>query len=78
VVLYSPSIKLRVTCVYVLLVVLVVTICPSFQFGSFEDYATNKWTLKHTVSTLKVFGKTNINFGYMDYDSAYTAIIVHP
>jgi hypothetical protein len=27
---------------------------------------------------LKVFGKTNINFGYMDYDSAYTAIIVHP
>ena len=25
-----------------------------------EDYATNKWTLKHTVSTLKVFRKTNI------------------
>ena len=43
-----------------------------------EDYATNKWTLKHTVSTLKVFGKTNIKFGYMDYDSAYTAITCHP
>ena len=43
-----------------------------------EDYATNKWTLKHTVSTLKVFGKTNIQFGYVDYDSAYTAITVHP
>ena len=42
-----------------------------------EDYATNKYTLKHTVSTLKVFGKTNIQFGYVDYDSAYTAIIVH-
>ena len=42
-----------------------------------EDYATNKWTLKHTVSTLKVFGMTNIQFGYMDYDSDYTAIIVH-
>ena len=43
-----------------------------------EDYATNKYTLKHTVSTLKVFGKTNIQFGYVDYDSAYTAITVHP
>ena len=27
---------------------------------------------------LKVFRKTNIKFGYMDYDSDYTAIIVHP
>ena len=35
-VLYPPSIKLRVTCVYVLLVVLVVTICPSFQSGSLK------------------------------------------
>ena len=26
---------------------------------------------------LKVFGKTNIQFGYVDYDSAYTTIIVH-
>ena len=33
--------------------------------------------MKHTVSTLNVFGKTNIQFGYMDYDSDYTAIIVH-
>jgi hypothetical protein len=43
-----------------------------------EDYATNKWTLKHTVSTLKVFGKTNSKFGFVDYNSAYTAITVHP
>ena len=35
-------------------------------------------TLKHTISTLKVFGKTNIKFGYMDHDSTYTAITVHP
>jgi len=33
--------------------------------------------LKHTVSTLKLFGKTNIRFGYVDYDLAYTAITVH-
>ena len=26
---------------------------------------------------LKVFGKTNIQFGYVDYESDYTAIIVH-
>ena len=42
-----------------------------------EDYATNKWTLKHTISTLNVFGKTNIKFAYVDYDSYYTTIIVH-
>ena len=34
-------------------------------------------TLKHTISTLKVFGKTNIQFGYMDYDLDYTMITVH-
>ena len=34
--------------------------------------------MKHTISTLKVFGKTNIKFGYVDYDLAYTVITVHP
>jgi hypothetical protein len=43
-----------------------------------EDYATNKWTLKHTVSALKVFGMTNIQFGYVDYESDYTTITDHP
>ena len=43
-----------------------------------EDYATNKWTLKYTVSTQKVFGKTIIQFGYVDYDLDYTVITVHP
>ena len=33
--------------------------------------------MKHTISTLKVFEKTNIQFGYMDYDSDYTVITVH-
>ena len=47
---------------------------PAF---SLDPYATNKWTLKHTVSTLKLFGKTNIRFGYVDYDLAYTAITIH-
>jgi hypothetical protein len=36
VVLYPPSIKLRVTCVYVLLVMLVVAICLSFQSRSLK------------------------------------------
>ena len=55
VVLHPPSIKLSVTCVYVLFMV---AICPNFQI--FEDYGTNKWTLKHTISFLKVFAKTTI------------------
>ena len=29
------------------------------SFWILEDYATNKWTLKHTISTLNVFGKPN-------------------
>jgi hypothetical protein len=29
-----------------------------------EDYGTNKWTLKHIVSILKVFAQTNIEFSY--------------
>ena len=35
-----------------------------------EDYGTNnKWTLKHTMSLLKL--------GYFDFQSCYKAIIVH-
>ena len=32
-----------------------------------EDYGTNKWTLKHTVSILVVFAQTNIEFNYYSY-----------
>jgi hypothetical protein len=42
-----------------------------------EDYGTNIWTLKHIVSTLKVFGKTNIEFAYFDVDESYSAVTVH-
>jgi len=31
-----------------------------------EDYGTSEWTLKHDVSTLQVFAKTNVKFGYLD------------
>ena len=41
-----------------------------------EDYGTNKWTLKQTVSTLQVFAKTNIEFGYLDVVEYYST--VHP
>ena len=43
-----------------------------------EDYGTNKWTLKHTVSIHKVFAKTKVQFGYLDHESSYSAVIVHP
>ena len=39
-----------------------------------EDYATNKWTLKHTISTLDVFAETNIEFGYWDVDEYYSKV----
>ena len=42
-----------------------------------EDYGTNNWTLKHTVSTWILFGRINIRFGYVDCVDDYTVIIVH-
>ena len=32
-----------------------------------EDFGTNKWTLKHTVSILKVFAQAKIEFSYYSY-----------
>jgi len=49
---------------------------PKLNIWIFEDYGTNKWTLKHTVSTLDVILETNIEFGYLDVDQYYT--MVHP
>ena len=43
-----------------------------------EEYGTNEQTLKHTVSTLNVFGKTDIEFGFMDCVVDYTAIAINP
>ena len=42
-----------------------------------EDYGTNKWTLKHTTSMHKLFGKTKKQMGYFDLESCYTEVIVH-
>ena len=37
-----------------------------------EDYGTNnKWTLKHTISLHKLFGKTKKQMGYFDFESCY-------
>ena len=58
----------------------VCTVCgrdmPKLYIWILEDYGTNKWTLKHTVSTLDVFAETNIEFGYLDVDQYYST--VHP
>ena len=43
-----------------------------------EDYGTNSWTLKHTVTTRILFGRINIRFGYLDFDDEDTVIKVHP
>ena len=40
---------------------------PKLNIWILEDYGTNKWTLKHTVSILKVFAHTNIEFSYYSY-----------
>ena len=42
-----------------------------------EDYGTNNWTLKHTISTRILFGRINIRFGYPDFDDEDIVIIVH-
>ena len=49
-----------------------------FSIWILEDYGTNnKWTLKHTISLRKLFGKTKNQMGYFDFESCYTVVIVH-
>jgi glutamine amidotransferase-like uncharacterized protein len=43
-----------------------------------EDYGTSKYTLKHKVTTLELFGKKNIKIGTEVCDAAYRVISVHP
>ena len=43
-----------------------------------EDYGTNNWTLKHTVTTRILFGRINIRFGFLDFVDEDIVIIVHP
>ena len=42
-----------------------------------EDYGTSKWTLKHKVTMLELFGKKNIEIGTEVCDAAYRVIAVH-
>jgi hypothetical protein len=42
-----------------------------------KDYGSNRWTLKHTVTTLEIFGQNNIEFGYEVCDVEYRVITVH-
>ena len=34
--------------------------------------------MKHTISIRKVFAKTKVQFGYLDLESSYSVVIVHP
>ena len=42
-----------------------------------EDYGTTNWTLKHTISVLKLCRNAMIQFNYLDVDEGYTMIAVH-
>jgi hypothetical protein len=42
-----------------------------------EDYGTSKWTSKHKVTTLELFGKKNIEIGTEVCDAVYRVIAVH-
>jgi len=48
------------------------------SFWVLKDYGTDNWTLKHTVTTLEIFGWNNIEFGYDVCDADYRVIAVHP
>ena len=41
------------------------------------NYGTAKWTLKHTVTMLEIFGWNNIQFGYDVCDADYRVIATH-
>ena len=42
-----------------------------------EDYSTSKWTLKHTVNTLQLFGLNNIGLSSEAANADYRVIVVH-
>jgi hypothetical protein len=47
------------------------------SFWILENYGTNKWTLKHTVNTLQLFGLNNIGLGSEAANTDYIVIAVH-
>jgi hypothetical protein len=42
-----------------------------------EDYGTDNWILKHTVTMWILFGRINIRFGFLDFDDEDIVITVH-
>jgi len=42
-----------------------------------EDYGTNKWRLKHVLSTHEPFGQNNIEVGSELCDADYRVITIH-
>jgi hypothetical protein len=44
-----------------------------FSIWILEDYGNNRWTLKHTVTTLEIFGQNNVEV----CDAEYRVIAVH-
>ena len=42
-----------------------------------EDYGSNRWTLKHMMTMLEIFGQNNIEFGYEVCAVEYRVIVVH-
>jgi hypothetical protein len=42
-----------------------------------KNYGTSKWTLKHTVNTLQLFGLNNIGLGSEAANADYRVIAVH-
>jgi hypothetical protein len=42
-----------------------------------EDYGTSKWTSKHTVNTLQLFGLNNIGLSSKVANADYRVIAVH-
>ena len=42
-----------------------------------KDYGTSKWTLKHTVNTLQLFGLNNIRLDFEVANADYRVIAVH-
>ena len=43
-----------------------------------EDYGTDNWTLKHTITTQILFGRINIIFGFPNFVDEDIMITIHP
>jgi hypothetical protein len=66
--------EIRVSCVYILLIIFNRS---DLSIWILEDYGTSKWTLKHTVNTLQLFGLNNIRLGSKATNADYRVIAVH-